>query len=244
MQPKTTPIESQQSFWNEWNASYREKVLAEVSLEQADIVVSWLRELGRSDLTIIDVGCGTGWLCSKLTQFGHVTGTDLSDEVLARAAQRVPTVRFLAGNFMALDFGVAIYDVAISLEVLSHVDDQLAFVQRISRLLKPGGNLIIATQNRTALERNAIPPPKPGQIRSWIDHLELRRLLEKDFVVERLFSITPQFNRGPLRIVNSYKWRHLAGAIGLGEITSLVKKLQEDAWLGWTLMALGRRRFD
>jgi len=235
------PTELQRVFWNEWNASTREISLSKVSLEQADIIVSWLEGLGRKDLKIIEIGCGAGWLCSRLTRFGQVTGTDLSDEVLARAAARTPAARFVAGDFMALDFNTANYDVAISLEVLSHVADQEAFLGKISRLLKPGGHVMLATQNKPALQRNTIPAPKPGQLRRWVDRHELRQLLTKDFQVRDLFSITPIFNRGLLRLVNSYKLEKLLTMIRLGNVVTRVKKVQQDAWLGWTLMALARK---
>ena len=160
----TEAIEKQRAFWNDWNASTREKGLSEVSTDQAEVVMSWLKGLGRRDLKIIEIGCGAGWLCSQLVQFGQVTANDLSDEVLARAAQRVPEARFIAGDFMNTEVG-SCYDVAMSLEVLAHVSDQAAFVARISGLLKPGGYLMLATQNKPALMRNNIPAPAPGQLR-------------------------------------------------------------------------------
>ena len=82
----------------------REASIGKVSIEQADTVFGWIRRLGRTDLKLIDVGCGAGWLCSKLAQFGEVTGTDLSDQVLARAALRAPSVKFIAGDFIKSSF--------------------------------------------------------------------------------------------------------------------------------------------
>ncbi|WP_311966896.1 class I SAM-dependent methyltransferase [Bradyrhizobium australiense] len=131
-------------------------------------MVSWLEALNRKDLRIPDVGCGAGWLCSQLTRFGQVTGTDLSDEVLARAARRVPEAHFVAGDFMSLDLRSATYDVAISLEVLAHVSDQPAFLGKIAGLLKRGGYLMLATQNKPALMRNDIPAPKKSCGAGWI----------------------------------------------------------------------------
>ena len=107
MNPAQPSIEVQRSFWNEWNASTREKSLGEVPLQQAKVILDWLESIERKDLTIIDIGCGAGWLCEHLMPFGRVTATDLSDDVLMRAAQRSPEVRFVAGDFMALDFGIA-----------------------------------------------------------------------------------------------------------------------------------------
>ena len=73
------------------------------------------------------------------------------------------TPRFVTGDFGALEFGGQ-FDVIIALEVLSHVVDQAAFVAKAARLLKPGGQLMLTTQNRPVLERyNRQPPVDPGQ---------------------------------------------------------------------------------
>jgi ubiquinone/menaquinone biosynthesis C-methylase UbiE len=158
-----------------------------------------------------------------------VTATDLSDEVLARARARLPQVRFVAGDFMRLAFPEASFDVVVALEVLSHVEDQPAFLSKIARLLRPHGKLMLATQNRPVLQRyNAVPPPGPGQIRHWVSGTELRNPLVPKFVVEAIFSVTPRANRGVMRYVNSPKlnWpvravlgerlEHLKERLGLG----------------------------
>jgi 2-polyprenyl-3-methyl-5-hydroxy-6-metoxy-1,4-benzoquinol methylase len=235
-------IETQQAFWNDWNAFSREKELGDVSIEQAEVIVTWMKSFKRPGLKIIDVGCGAGWLCEQLACFGQVTGTDLSDEVLARAAQRIPQAKFVAGDFMALDFGGETFDVVTCLEVLPHVADQPAFMAKLAGLLKPGGCLMLATQNKPALLRNDVPAPKQGQLRRWVDRHELAQLLGSRFTVEQMFSITPQFNRGWLRIVNSYKLKRVAEVVKLGPVVRLVKRYQERAWLGWTIMALARRK--
>lgn len=142
---------------------------------------------------------------------------------------------------MALDFGARKFDAAVSLEVLSHVADQPAFLHRVAGMLKPGGHLIIATQNRPALMRNEIPPPRPGQLRRWVDRHELTALLSPHFELLDLRSITPTFNRGFLRAVNSSKLHRLAAALKLQPIGRTVIRIQEKAWLGWTLVALARK---
>jgi len=237
----SAPISEQVDFWNSWNPC-RETQIDKVPLEQSKVVLSWIERLARTDLDIIDVGCGAGWMCEKLVRFGHVTGTDLSDEVLKRAAVRVPSAKFISGDFMAMDFESMSYDVAVSLEVLSHVNDQAAFLTKISDILRSGGYLMLATQNRPALERNDIPAPAEGQIRRWVDRHELSELLNDSFEVIEMFSITPQFNSGYLRYLNSRKLRSLFASLGLSAVNEFLKISQEKAWLGWTLMALARKR--
>ena len=77
----------------------------EVSRRQAKVVCGWLDTLARKELEILEVGCGTGWFGPQETRFGRVTGTDLSDEVLARAQRRSPEIAFVPGGFMSLDLG-------------------------------------------------------------------------------------------------------------------------------------------
>jgi 2-polyprenyl-3-methyl-5-hydroxy-6-metoxy-1,4-benzoquinol methylase len=232
-------IETQRAAWNEWNASTREKELQAISTDQADVIEEWIGSLHRRDLKILEVGCGAGWMAERLSRFGKVTAVDLADEVLTRAAKRLPQVSFIAGDFMALDVG-GDYDVIVSLEVLSHVVDQPAFVAKIADLLRPGHYLMLATQNRYALEKSHLPRI-PGQLRKWTSRRELHGLLAPRFNVQRMFSITPHFNQGFLRILNSDRLQRIADRALLGWTLRAVKRIEEKAWLGWTIMALACR---
>jgi 2-polyprenyl-3-methyl-5-hydroxy-6-metoxy-1,4-benzoquinol methylase len=232
-------ITSQSEFWNKWNASTREKALNEVSYRQASVVTGWLDALERWDLDILEVGCGAGWLCGSLSLYGRVTATDLSDAVLARASRRLPEVRFVPGDFMALDFDDASYDVIVTLEVLSHMGDQPAFIARLARLLRPGGHLMMATQNAPVLRRwNRIPPPEDGQIRQWVDRRELTKLLDPHFHNIEIFSVTPIANRGLMRLANSRTVNRPIRAL----IGDRLERVKERLDLGWTLMAQAHRR--
>lgn len=257
---RVIPISLQQSFWNGWNASNRERSVDEVSRRQAEVVCKWLSSLGRKDLELMDLGCGSGWLCPELTRFGRVTGVDLSDEVLARARSRMPDVTFVSGDFMKLDFGKSSFDVIISLEVLSHVADQRAFLRKVCSHLRPGGYMMLATQNRVVLQYfNFIPAPAPGQLRRWVDRRELRNMLDSNFEILELFSVTPKLCRG----LGIKKLINLAELAWLppgrpGERDLIVQRSADQTgavrarrWLtgrleavglGWTLMALARKR--
>lgn len=235
------PIALQQSFWDNWNAQHRETSVGEVSSDQKKIVLTWLQDIGRTDLDILDVGCGAGWLDPSLKQFGVVTATDLSADVLARIRMRIPQVTYIAGDFMELPFEAASFDVAVSLEVLAHVADQAAFVSKIHSLLRPGGWLMLATQNRPVIERhnmNSIQPAAPGQLRRWTDAAELRALIEPHFEIAELFTKTPRASQGPLRLINARPLRQAMRAL-VGES---FERMKERMGLGWTLMCLAKKR--
>ncbi|MGD2131610.1 MAG: methyltransferase domain-containing protein [Maricaulaceae bacterium] len=230
---------AQVDFWDRWNAEFREQALDRPSTDQRDVVLRWLDRLDRNDLNIIEVGCGAGWLCRSLTRFGDVVATDLAEGAVSRAAARSPEVDFVAGDFMELDFGAQSFDVVIALEVLSHVPDQAAFVAKLATLLRPGGALMLATQNRPVLKRhNTVDPAQPGQLRRWVDSRELRSLLDPHFEVRELFSITPRSNKGWMRAICSIKVNTFMER-ALGKWTT---RLKERLGLGWTLMVLAERR--
>lgn len=229
----------QREFWSEWNATHRELRRSKISGRQREIVLAWLTRLQRTDLNLIEAGCGAGWFIPDLLRFGRVTATDLAAEVVARAQERNPDAKVVAGDYMTLDFGRDQFDVAVSLEVLSHVADQRAFLSRIADQLAPDGLLMLATQNRPVLERhNKVAPPAPGQLRKWFDKEELRTLLSERFDVIELFSVTPIANRGVMRLVNA----KLLNAPIRWLVGERLEHFKERQGLGWTLMALARRR--
>src|SRR5690606_11965356 len=184
-----TAIEIQREFWNEWNAEYRECSQWEGSHDQLRVVRRWLQ--GRPWAPrILEAGCGTGWTVGELLAYGSVVGTDLADEVIERAKQRFPRAEFIAGDFMELEFSG--FDVVVCLEVLTHMADQPAFVAKLAQALKPGGELLLGTQNRPVLEHSSkVQPPKPGQLRRWVDRKELRALLAPHFDILEMRTITP-----------------------------------------------------
>lgn len=233
------PLDLQRSAWNDWNVeARRDAVLADVSQDQLDCLHRWLN--GSAGLSILDVGCGNGWTCKSLAQYGHVTGTDLADAAIEKAKRLVPEGRFIAGDFMDLDFGGEKFDRIVSLEVLSHVANQRAFVRKLEGLLKPDGELLLGTQNRTVLERNAsIPPSPPGRIRNWVDWHGLRLLLEPYFVIEEKTTLTPKGHLGFLRYANSFKLESLMNAL-IG--VRAWKRAREKLGCGWTLMVRGTLR--
>lgn len=234
-------IEEQRKAWNDWNTRWREQEVGHISVRQAETIEGWLEQVGATPLNILDAGCGTGWMCQRLLRFGSVTGVDLADEVIQRARIRVPGARFLAGDALGNDeLEPASFDAIVSLEVLSHVVEQQAFVSKLASLLKPGGRLMLATQNRPILERwSEIGGPIPGQIRHWVDARALRQLLSRDFVVEHLTSVQPVGDQGYLRFFNSrlFNW---PTALLLGRRGRM--KLKERMLLGHTLMVCARLR--
>ena len=233
----------QQQFWNEWNAKHRgagyDPSIDPPTMRRRDTVLKWIGELGFHQPRILDLGCATGWLSDQLAEFGEVVGSDIADASINQARQRYPHIRFECEDFSNSKRGNGEFDIVVSLETLSHVADQAAFIKRIRDVLKPGGYLILTTQNRLVFEHRAdVAAAVIGQIRHWVSPSELRKLLRDDFVIRRFTTLLPEGHLGMLRLVNSPRINGLLGAL---VSPSLIERTKERLGLGQTIAVLAQR---
>ncbi|HEX3596163.1 MAG TPA: bifunctional 2-polyprenyl-6-hydroxyphenol methylase/3-demethylubiquinol 3-O-methyltransferase UbiG, partial [Polyangiaceae bacterium] len=104
--------------------------------------------------TVLDVGCGAGFLTNHLASHGHaVTGLDMADDGLrvARAHDATGKVDYRSGDALALPFGAGAFDVVCAMDVLEHVEDPARLVAEAGRVLTPGGLFFFHTFDRNFL---------------------------------------------------------------------------------------------
>ena len=90
---------------------------------------------------IADLGCGCGMLLSKLRDKYDVSGVDMSPQAVAFSAQR--GVRVERGGLPDdVPLEHAAYDAVTLLDVLEHLDADLASARAAAGLLRPGGILL------------------------------------------------------------------------------------------------------
>jgi len=97
------------------------------------------------ELKLLDAGCGTGGLLRRLGEAypaWRCTGLDLSTVACDQARERT-RAEVIHGSVAALPFADAIFDVAVSCDVLCQVSDAGLAALEIYRCLKPGGIVVI-----------------------------------------------------------------------------------------------------
>ncbi len=107
-------------------------------------------------LSLIDIGCGGGLLSEPMARLGfEVTGVDASARNIGTASAHAAAggLEIAYRNVTVEDLlaagGAEGFDVVLNMEVVEHVADPGRFLRDASRLLKPGGIMVVATLNRT-----------------------------------------------------------------------------------------------
>lgn len=163
---------------------------------------------------VLDVGCGGGQLAVTLVRRRpdvNVTGLDLSADQIGRARRRAAAVadrtEFVEGSAMDLPFPDEDFDVVYSVASIKHWPDPAAGLRECVRVLRAGGQLIVAEADRGCryedaaafVARTRVPAPMRlvflAAFRTFVagqslDLDELRTLAEElplsEFQVERV----------------------------------------------------------
>ncbi|KAJ2099551.1 Hexaprenyldihydroxybenzoate methyltransferase, mitochondrial, partial [Coemansia sp. S142-1] len=151
-----------------WDTTGPFKYLHTMNRTRTQFIRSHLADLSRlpagtqgrswiSGRRLVDVGCGGGLASESLARLGmRVLGVDAAKENVEMArihAQRDPALKDLeyvqstAEQLMEKEA----FDVVVSLEVIEHVADPMAFVKSLVDLAKPGASIFISTMNRTPI---------------------------------------------------------------------------------------------
>jgi SAM-dependent methyltransferase len=107
-----------------------------------------VREVGRDERRVWDVGCGPGHVTAFLAGLGvRAAGVDLSGEMTGQAAKRHPDLTFSTGSMTVLPAADASWDGLVSFYSLIHMIDDAdlrAALAEFRRVLADGGLLLLA----------------------------------------------------------------------------------------------------
>lgn len=176
----------------------------------------------RPEHRVLEVGVGAGNILARV-QAAELHGIDISDYVLAKAAERLgERATLVKGDAESLPYEDASFDRVYCSEVLEHVIDPKAVIREMRRVLKPGGVVVVSVPNEhliNALKRVVFATGPLGRlllgvgkdgyesVQDMQDHWHLhefdtallREVVGEAFVVDVLASVP--FPGVPLRYV-------------------------------------------
>ncbi|NOX63086.1 MAG: class I SAM-dependent methyltransferase [Chloroflexi bacterium] len=99
--------------------------------------------------TVLDLGCGVGNFAALVADLGaKPIACDFAEAMITRTAQRYahrfPVVR---GSAEAPPFPAGRFDLVLAFDVIEHLYHPQAMLTRVRALLKPGGRLLLTTDN-------------------------------------------------------------------------------------------------
>ena len=104
-------------------------------------------------LQVADIGCGAGTQSMMWAELGHqVHGLDVNRPLLElakeRAAEASYNVDFRVGSATELPWADDTMDVCLALELIEHVAEWKNCLDEFTRVLRPGGVLVLTTTNK------------------------------------------------------------------------------------------------
>lgn len=103
-----------------------------------------LKELGSAGRAL-DAGCGEGYVLSKMVSPDAV-GLDISRTAIERAS-KASDATLVLGDAERMPFSDSYFDAAICSETLEHTVNPRRVVEELSRVVRPGGKIILSTPN-------------------------------------------------------------------------------------------------
>jgi SAM-dependent methyltransferase len=111
-----------------------------------DILADYLTREGGlpGDARILEIGCGTGHNLPMLGAFGEVDAIEIDEAARDIASQRLgkPVGEAPLPELNGVPRGA--YDLVAVLDVIEHIEDDVAALKAMAEALKPGGKILIA----------------------------------------------------------------------------------------------------
>lgn len=136
-------------FWNKIADKYAQDPIGDEASYQIKLDIT--REYFKPDMNVLEIGCGTGSTAILHAPYvKHIHATDISENMVEIGRQRakeagVENISFEAVSAESLTAEDASYDAVLGLNFLHLVEDREMILEKVKKILKPGGVFITGT---------------------------------------------------------------------------------------------------
>jgi SAM-dependent methyltransferase len=197
--------------------------------------------------SVLDIGSGNGYVLSRYASAGaRVCGIDLTNTAIGLCRRRFDLMKlpghFMVGNAERLPFADQQFDCVCSMGVLHHTPDTAGAVAEVSRVLRPGGRVVLMFYHRNSLQYRLKFP-----LMRWLKGRSIQQSINevdgvgnpKGDVYSRAELAALLHRFGDLKLFTGVLPWHMAGAIGTA-VPDAIRRQLERRW-GWFLYATGTR---
>lgn len=106
------------------------------------IVYGQIPSIGK--IKFLEIGCGTGGFIQQIVENKslEITGSEIYIKGLLYAKKNLPDVNFIQFDVTQGEIGEE-FDLIVAFDVIEHIEDDIAAISNINRMLHKGGSLII-----------------------------------------------------------------------------------------------------
>jgi 2-polyprenyl-3-methyl-5-hydroxy-6-metoxy-1,4-benzoquinol methylase len=128
----------------------------DIAEDSARNYLRWIADLCRPHLgpRVIDIGAGSGSVTEHYADGREVMALDVSRWCVGELERRfanAPNVTIRKGDVRELTSETGSFDSAVMINVLEHIKDDVAALRTVSRLLRPGGRIVLYVPALNAL---------------------------------------------------------------------------------------------
>jgi len=155
----------------------------------------FLKEINTKGKTILDLGCGTGRLSSKLAKKAKkIIAIDNSKNMIRLAkAKKIPNAKFIHSNMEKLPFKKSSFDIIISSLSIEHIKDFEKVLKEIKRVLKTNGKFIFSISNKinNSTYIHFETQKEIVKIKNYLKPKKyyLKKLIENGFQIKKISSV-------------------------------------------------------
>lgn len=199
-------------------------IAAEVAASRLSVLTAIVPLQGKR---VLEIGCATGEFCAAAQQAGATPlGIDLSGDIVNVAARRYPSIEFRRDTAESVAGTGQRFDVVTAYEVIEHVPAPVSWVKAASKLLEPGGRLVLSTPNVARAEK--VGPDHWTGFNTSLEHLyffSLESLMS--MMAKAGLSVEAVYSQGSGVVVPETvsAFRALLARFGLLEAARRIKRL-------------------
>jgi ubiquinone/menaquinone biosynthesis C-methylase UbiE len=108
--------------------------------------INLLKEYLKDNIKILDIGCATGNFLSKIQKINseiELYGVDFSPKMIVLAKNKFKNIKFYNLRAEEIDFPSDYFDIITIIETFHHLQNQNLVLEKIHKILKPEGILLI-----------------------------------------------------------------------------------------------------
>jgi predicted ATP-grasp superfamily ATP-dependent carboligase/ubiquinone/menaquinone biosynthesis C-methylase UbiE len=220
-----------------WEKLYQdENLTARIYQERKQIALRWVEDLSLPPGTrVLDLGCGAGYTAVALAERGyHVDALDGEQAMLDMTSRRAQAAGVALttelGDAHELKFDPGTFDLVIALGLIPWLHSPHQALSEMRRVLKPGGFLVVSSDNRRRLVYWLDPIYNPWLV-SW-RNLVTSVLRKKGWMrVPHTTPLTMQSTGEFDRLLDQAGFKQVKSAtIGFGPFTLFRRDVLPDRW--------------